>query len=128
VSTTWRDRIVFAAPATALGALALVGPIGEGPTLCPFALCTGMACPGCGMTRAASHLIRGDVGTAVGYHPLILLVAILSVGGWAWYLLARTGRTRPIPTLWLNTILAGIGLMLLGVWVARALSGTLPPV
>jgi hypothetical protein len=33
-----------------------------------------------------------------------------------------------MPTRWLNTILIGTGVMLLGVWVARALSGTLPPV
>ena len=94
---TWRRQLGYLAPATLVGALAVVGPIEGGPTLCPFALCTGIACPGCGMTRAASHLIRGDVSGALGYHPLILLVAALSVIGTAWYLLRRMGKAGPIP-------------------------------
>ncbi|HSJ82977.1 MAG TPA: DUF2752 domain-containing protein [Acidimicrobiia bacterium] len=128
MSTTWRHRLFLVGPATLVGALAVIGPIDEGPTLCPFALCTGMACPGCGMTRAASHLIRGDVGTALGYHPLILPFAALSLLGTVWYLLRRWGRVPPLSTTRVNTILVGVGVMLVGVWVARALSGTLPPV
>jgi hypothetical protein len=126
--TTLRDRLTLAAPAVVIGLLTVVGPIEDGTTICPFALCTGMACPGCGMTRAAAHLIRGDLTTALGYHPLVPMIALLSVGGWVWYLLRRSGRARPLPTRWVNLVLAGTGLMLLGVWVARALSGTLPPV
>ena len=128
MTKTWKHRLGYLAPVTLVGALAVVGPIEGGPTLCPFALCTGIACPGCGMTRAASHLIRGDVSGALGYHPLILLVAALSVMGSAWYLLRRLGKARPIPNRWVNSILVVTGIMLLGVWVARALSGTLPPV
>jgi hypothetical protein len=128
LTSVWRHRLVLAAPLAMIGLLAFVRPGGEGPTVCPFALCTGMACPGCGMTRAASHLIRGDLTTALTYHPLVPLIAILSVGGWAWYLLRRSGRVQPLPTRWVNMILIGIGIMLLGVWVARLLSGTLPPV
>ena len=128
MSRTWGRRVFLAAPATLVGALAVIGPIDEGLTFCPFALCTGMACPGCGMTRAATHLIRGDVATALGYHPLILPVAVLSVVGALWYLLRRLGRAGPLPRGWVNTVLAGSGVMLVGVWVARALAGTLPPV
>lgn len=128
MTSVWRHRLVLAAPLAMIGLLVLVRPGDEGPTVCPFALCTGMACPGCGMTRAASHLIRGDLHTALTYHPLVPLIAILSVGGWAWYLLRRSGRVQPLPTRWVNRILIGIGIMLLGVWVARLLSGTLPPV
>jgi hypothetical protein len=128
MTRTWKRRLGYLAPVTLVGALAVVGPIEGGPTLCPFALCTGIACPGCGMTRAASHLIRGDVSGALGYHPLILLIAALSVMGTAWYLLRRMGKAGPIPNRWVNTILVLTGVMLLGVWVARALSGTLPPV
>ena len=124
----WRDRLLLAAPLGVIGLLAAFGPSDDGPTICPFALCTGMACPGCGMTRAASHLIRGDIGTALGYHPLVPLIGILMLGGWVWYLLRRSGRARPLPSRWVNTILIGTGVMLLGVWLARALSGTLPPV
>ncbi|HEX6146575.1 MAG TPA: DUF2752 domain-containing protein [Acidimicrobiia bacterium] len=128
MTRSWRHRLAYLAPATLVGALAVVGPIEGGPTLCPFALCTGIACPGCGMTRAASHLIRGDVSGALSLHPLILLVAAMSVLGTVWYVLRRMGKARPLPTRWVNTLLVLGGIMLVGVWVARALSGTLPPV
>ncbi|HJQ91229.1 MAG TPA: DUF2752 domain-containing protein [Acidimicrobiia bacterium] len=128
MTRAWRDRLVFAAPVAVLGILASIRPEGTGVTICPFALFTGMACPGCGMTRAASSLIRGDLTAALGYHPLVPWIALLSIGGWAWFLLRRSGRVESLPTRWVNTILIGTGVMLLGVWAARLLSGTLPPV
>jgi hypothetical protein len=107
----------------------LAGGMGDdGPTICPFALMTGTACPGCGMTRAASHLIRGDLGTAITYHPLVPLIAALAIGGWGWFLLVRSGRARRLPPRVLNAVLIGTGVLMLGVWVARLVSGTLPPV
>ena len=128
MTRAWRERLIFAAPLTVIGLLATIRPGDDGVTVCPFALFTGMACPGCGMTRAASYLIRGDISTALGYHPLVPLIAILSLGGWAWYLLRRSGRVQPLPTRWVNTVLIVTGIMLLGVWAARLLNGTLPPV
>jgi hypothetical protein len=128
LTRAWRDRLVLAAPLAVIGLLAAMRPGDDGVTICPFALWTGMACPGCGMTRAASYLIRGDLSTAIGYHPLVPLIAVLSLGGWAWYLLRRSGRVDPLPAKWVNTILIVTGIMLLGVWAARLLSGTLPPV
>jgi hypothetical protein len=121
-------RLALAAP-LGLVLLVLAGGSGtDGPTLCPFALMTGVACPGCGMTRAAAHLVRGDVAGAIGYHPLIPLIAILAVGGWAWFLLVRTGRARPPTGRAINAVLIATGVLLIGVWVARLVSGTLPPV
>lgn len=109
--------------------LLLAGSPGEdGPTICPFALMTGTACPGCGITRAASALIRGDVGTAIDYHPLVLLMATLAIGGWAWFLMVRSGRARPLTGRTINAVLIATGVLLVGVWVARLVSGTLPPV
>ena len=128
MTRSWRNPLLLAAPLGVIGLLAALGPTDDGPTICPFALCTGMACPGCGMTRAASHLIRGNWTTALGYHPLVPLIAFLALGGGVWALLRRAGRVQPLPARWLNLILIGTGLMLLGVWLARALSGTLPPV
>ena len=128
MTRAWRDRLVFAAPLAMVGLLAAIRPGDDGVTVCPFALLTGMACPGCGMTRAASYLVRGDFSTALTYHPLVPLIALLSVGGWAWFLLRRSGRVEPLPTRWVNAALIVTGIMLLGVWAARLLSGTLPPV
>lgn len=115
-------------PLLAVAGLALVTPSDDGPTICPFALCTGMACPGCGMTRAASYLVRGDWGLALRYHPLVPLTALAAIAGWAWFLLRVSGKAGPLSSRTLNLILIGSGAALLGVWVVRLLTGALPPV
>ena len=128
MNAAWRDRLILAAPLLGLSILIVVSPTSEGPTFCPFALCTGTACPGCGMTRAASALIRGDIDAAMVLHPLVPLVALQSAIGWGWDLLRRTGRAQPLNSGTVNAMLIGTGLVLLAVWVTRLLSGTLPPV
>ena len=100
----------------------------DGPTVCPFALCTGTACPGCGLTRAISHLIRGDLGTAFSYHPLVVLVAAQAMFGWGWLVLRRSGRVNAMSQRTLNLILFGTAIALSAVWILRLTSGTLPPV
>jgi hypothetical protein len=124
----WRDRLIIAAPLAVVGLLALAPAIEDGPTLCPFAICTGMACPGCGMTRAAAQLLRGDFGAAMTFHPLAPLIALQLVAVWVWYLLHRAGRANPVSNRVLNVMLIATSLALLGVWLARILSGTLPAV
>ena len=128
MSTTRRDRLILAMPFLAVAGLALVTPSDDGPTICPFALCTGMACPGCGMTRAASYLVRGDWELALRYHPLVPLTALAAFAAWGWLLLRVSGKARPLSSRTLNLILIGSGVALLGVWVARLLAGALPPV
>ena len=124
----WRDRLILAAPLAVVGLLALAPAIEDGPTLCPFAICTGMACPGCGMTRAAAQLLRGDFGAAMTFHPLAPLIALQLVAVSVWYLLHRAGRANPVSNRVLNVMLIATSLALLGVWLARILSGTLPAV
>jgi hypothetical protein len=124
----WRDRLTLAAPLGLVLFLLAGSTVDDGPTICPFALMTGTACPGCGMTRAASHLIRGDLSSAISYHPLVPLMAALAVGGWVWFLLARSGRVPSLSSRVVNTIIIGTGVLMLGVWLARLVSGTLPPV
>lgn len=128
MTRVWRDRLTLAAPLGVAVLLLAGSPGDDGPTICPFALMTGTACPGCGMTRAASHLLRGDVSTAIGYHPLIPLVMALAFGGWVWFLLVRSGRARPLPARAINTMLIATGALMVGVWLVRLISGTLPPV
>lgn len=123
-----RDRVLLLSPLAVVGALALAPVVEKGPTLCPFALCTGMACPGCGMTRAASRLLRGDLTTAISLHPLVPLIAFLGVAGWIWYVLRRAGRVQPLSTPVLNGILTATLLALLAVWILRLATGTLPDV
>lgn len=128
MTTGWRDRLIIAAPFIGVLLLAIVTPSEDGLTFCPFALCTGTACPGCGMTRAAASLVKGDFSGALTYHPLVLLVGLQLMAGWAWFMLRRSGRVQPLSNRALNVILIGTGLALVGVWVARLLIGSLPPV
>jgi hypothetical protein len=37
--------------------------------VCPWKAATGIPCPGCGLTRATIHLVRGDVAGALHLHP-----------------------------------------------------------
>ncbi len=126
--TGWRDRSVAAAPFLGAAALLAINPTDQGSTICPIALLTGVPCPGCGMTRAASALLRGNVDLALDYHPLIPLLVVLVVGGWVWSLLRRAGKVEPIPNRVLNLVLIGTGVSLAAVWILRYASGTLPPV
>lgn len=126
--TGWRDRSIAIAPFPGAAALLAMDPSDDGPTLCPIALLTGVACPGCGMTRAASALLRGNIDLALDYHPLIPLIALLLVAGWSWFLMRRAGRVGPISNRVLNLVLIGAGVSLAAVWILRAATGTLPPV
>lgn len=128
LTETWRHRLYVAAPLAAIGLLAAFSPSDDGPTVCAFALCTGTACPGCGMTRAAGYLIRGDIGAAFTYHPLVPLITFQIAAGWTWYMLRRTGKVRPMKQRTLNLTLIGTAVAFLAVWAVRFATGTLPPV
>lgn len=128
MTLTMRDRLLVLSPMAVVGALAIAPALEGAPTVCPFALGTGMACPGCGMTRAASQLLRGDFGAAVSFHPLVPAIALLAAGGWVWFLLRRAGRVQPMSNRVLNGILIATSIALVAVWVARLGSGTLPAV
>ena len=57
---------------------------------CVFHSVTGLWCPGCGLTRAAHHMLHGDIGRALGYNALVIPVGMLLVLTWiAWLMGAR---------------------------------------
>lgn len=103
-------------------------PAHGGPTVCPFALLTGMACPGCGLTRAAAALVRGDVGAAWEFHPLVLLAVAWAIGTWTVGLLRRRGHPVPIAGRLVNRLLSLTGFTFVATWLIRMVSGTLPQV
>ena len=119
--------MAWALPLAALGAALLVDPHHDGPTLCPFALLTGTACPGCGLTRAAAWLVRGDLGAALTLHPLVLLGAAWAVAGWMG-LVTPTRGSRRVPRRLVDRALLVTAVSFVVVWMVRLLSGTLPPV
>ncbi|MBP1748604.1 MAG: hypothetical protein H6Q52_1143 [Deltaproteobacteria bacterium] len=62
------------------------------PAFCPFKAITGIACPGCGMTRAMTSLIDGRPGDAILYNPFcffLLFILLLSIMPGRWSTLSR---------------------------------------
>jgi len=91
-----------------------------GPTLCPFRICTGHACPGCGMTRALGSLVNGDVAESVRMHPLAGLVALQIGLFWMLVLANRAGHpaVARLRHWWSRSVIATLGL-LVAVWAFR---------
>ena len=78
---------------------------------CPIRFFTGVCCPGCGMTRAAAHLITMDFSGAFHYHPLIFVMPVFAI---AFFFTRKNVRAMYV-------ILFGLCLMLGGVWLWRML-------
>lgn len=59
--------------------LAIIGPdrLARGPRICLISAVIRRPCPGCGMTCAASALLRGDLRRAMRTNPRIVLVTII---------------------------------------------------
>ena len=93
-------RALVAGPAllaAAAAGLQVFDPLdGEGIP-CPFHAVTGLHCPGCGMTRAAALLLRGDVAGAAAHNVLLFPVLVIAVAAWAGAVLPR--RTGWLPAL-----------------------------
>jgi hypothetical protein len=111
--------------AAALGAglyVAATNPAEGGAFIpCPFHRLTGLWCPGCGMTRAAHHLLNGDLVGALSRN--LLLPVVLVIGVWAWVAwVARTaGRPARGPDTLPSVTWAVLGVMALGFAVVRNL-------
>jgi hypothetical protein len=80
---------------------------------CPFRTLTGWWCPGCGMTRATHHLLRGNVTQALQYNLFVVAILLGLTATWLVWLLHRAGRsinvTRWAP-VWAQ-VLAGTALV-----------------
>ena len=75
---SWRQRrdawlVIGAFAATLLYTALAATPVADGGTggllVCPFHALTGLSCFGCGMTRACSRALRGDLAASFGFHP-----------------------------------------------------------
>ena len=121
----WNGWIPIGVVAVTATVLAAWTPSDDGPGLCPIRLCTGVACPGCGLTRATSRLLRGDLSGALVYHPLVLLAVAEVVAAAVLWPLLQSGRIK-LDIRLLNVVLIANGVLLVGVWMLRATNGTLP--
>ena len=112
--------------AIALGLAFFVDPE-NAPVVCLFRRGSGLACPGCGLTRAASHLLHGDLMASLRLHPFAVLVAVEVAAVWA-IVGYRVHRGLPIglPRRSEDWALAH-AVALLALWLGRLASGTGPP-
>lgn len=117
MSVRFALRIGTAAAASAAVALA------ASDGLCLFRACTGLACPGCGMTRAVGRLLSGDVAGSLALHPLLLPTVAVGIVWGTEALVTRRSARRPSAGPRLAVALAAVALVL---WVVRAVTGTLP--
>lgn len=85
---------------------------------CPVKTLTGLYCPGCGMGRAFSALVQGDIGLSFRQNPSILLI-VPWIGLYCgarlldWVFTGENHVDRYIPDKWLVGVL--IGLFVFGV-------------
>jgi hypothetical protein len=88
---------------------------------CPFLWATNCYCPGCGAARAFHALVRGDLGTAFSYNPLLIL-ALPALGYVYFSFLSGTfvGRKMPMPT-GLRAWTWVIPVVIVIYWIARNL-------
>lgn len=105
--------------AAALGAACVFSPSGveSGPPLCPFAVMTGLPCPGCGLTRSWVAFMHGDVGSAFTFNafgPVFLVLTAVTVVAATVTLVRRRGA--PLAG-WRDRVLGPVGAVLLGVWL-----------
>lgn len=76
ISASGTERILAAAGAAAAGVASVFvwyfNPSTQGFfPVCPLFKITGIACPGCGLTRGFHALFHGDVFTALGYNAML---------------------------------------------------------
>lgn len=111
---------------TAAVAIALWDPsTNGGPPLCPFRGLTGVACPGCGLTRAAGAFFRGRWGEAVEIHPLIVLVVAQLTLLWAFAVYVRHRGLAQSPQRWALPLLGLNAALFIAVWLVRLATGSL---
>lgn len=88
-------------------------PDGLGIPLCWARAVSGAPCPGCGLSRSASCVVRGRLAQAWAYHPFGLVVPVLAVPFAIASLLPRDVRRRMNERIrrdprWLNAAYAAV--------------------
>lgn len=90
---------------------------------CPFRALTGLWCPGCGLTRATHHLLRGDVVRALQFNAFVVVILAALVATWTAWTMRAAGR----PVGWVARIpvraQVAAGVVLLAFAIVRNLPG-----
>lgn len=78
-----RGRLAaFAVLTAAFVAASFWKPSDDGPVVCGFKTATGLACPGCGLTRSLAALAKGEAAVSLKYHAFGSIVALGAVLAW----------------------------------------------
>lgn len=115
-----------------LAGLWLYAPfVGGGPVTCAFRVVGGVPCPGCGMTRALTELVRGHLSAGLRYHPLSVLTLVSLAVAWGYGILAAARAAPAVTARFVLTVLIPFGLIFLVAWVVRLWlflrAGGIPP-
>lgn len=86
---------------------------------CLFFTATGLACPGCGTTRALHALLHLDLAAAFGLSPLLFVLPIV---GTLWLMAARR-RPAPAARRWVGSAPWILAALVLAFTVWRNLPG-----
>lgn len=99
---------------------------------CPLASLFHLPCPACGMTRASSALLRGEVSLAFRMHPLVFvagpLLALVLPAELYWEV-TRGPAQRPPWRRYTDPLFGALGLGAFALWLLRfagALGGPVP--
>ncbi len=89
---------------------------------CMFRNVTGLLCPGCGMTRATHALMHGEVGAAIRFNPvgIVLFPVALAASGWEAVAWAR-GKPSPVRLMPGPRIACFLAAVVVGFWILRNL-------
>ena len=91
-------------------------------SVCPIAIVFGFPCPACGLTRAGICFLTGHFRAAFHMNPCIYLVIPYFLYLWTF----RYIFEKKPPHLTLLTV--SLGVMVLGIYILRILTDTLPAV
>ncbi|TAK57620.1 MAG: DUF2752 domain-containing protein [Bacteroidetes bacterium] len=86
IARRWIFILGIVVPAVAMTTVAIIPTelLAHTQAVCLFKNTLGAECLGCGMTRAVSLALHGELAAALAYNPLVVVVLPLIVGGMVW--------------------------------------------
>ena len=113
---------VGAAAAGVCAAVALNDPSNSFLPVCTFRSITGLPCPGCGATRAAYQLMHGNVGAALEFNALAVLVIFpLMIGYYLAWAVPRLGGPEFVKLRVPVWLVSSMGVLVFAWWGLRML-------
>lgn len=94
--------------------------------VCALRRIAHVGCATCGLTRGLAALARGDLGAALAFHPMALVLGGELAAAWGWSGLALARRARDLDQRWIPWAVLANAAAFLVVWVTRIVTGTIP--